>query len=390
MTTIVHETPGLIDMRSLTLMGAQAKPSTKSPIGYFGTGLKYAIAVLLRNQVPVTLWRGEEQHVFYLRTTKFRDKDFDQVMVRRARGLMARWTYIELPFTTQLGRNWELWMALRELHSNTLDEQGTTRAALLNDELGVSGDRGMPGHTRIIVGPHDGYTDAWSKIGDIFLPLAGVQWDGKQRVDVERVPSKHLYWRGMRVMDLPKEAPAMLRWNILAPLELTEDRTVKYSFYASGAVAREVAESSDERLIRDVLTAPERTWESTLDWQFSGATPSSAFLQVQAKLRARGRSSSASAYSWSRRYIPEEEQEEPWQARASQLLRDGLLQDFLDLIQGGGHARDVADALDAHLQRQADAEESSRVPRVVVVHRDGSAGQPGSSLDAPGPEPYSS
>ena len=30
----------------------------------------------------------------------------------------------QLPFTTELGKNWEVWQAYRELHSNTLDESG--------------------------------------------------------------------------------------------------------------------------------------------------------------------------------------------------------------------------------------------------------------------------
>ena len=47
MSVIVHENLGLIDPRAFTTRGLNAKPNTKSPIGYFGTGLKKALKLLL-------------------------------------------------------------------------------------------------------------------------------------------------------------------------------------------------------------------------------------------------------------------------------------------------------------------------------------------------------
>ena len=55
---IVHSTPGLIDLRAFTTFGVNSKPNSKNPIGYFGTGLKYAVAVLARHKCPVTVWIG--------------------------------------------------------------------------------------------------------------------------------------------------------------------------------------------------------------------------------------------------------------------------------------------------------------------------------------------
>ena len=121
---IIHETIGLIDSRAFTTFGINAKPSTNSPIGYFGTGLKYAIAVLVREGLKVTVWIGTEPHEFYCEPSNFRGKDFSLIRMRRQRGVTRKWMATDLPFTTELGKNWKLWMALRELHSNTLDENG--------------------------------------------------------------------------------------------------------------------------------------------------------------------------------------------------------------------------------------------------------------------------
>lgn len=80
---VVFETPGLMDIRAFTIMGLNVKPTTKNPIGYFGTGLKYAIAVLVRNGLRVRMYIGQTEYEFYLKTSKFRDQDFDFIMLRK-------------------------------------------------------------------------------------------------------------------------------------------------------------------------------------------------------------------------------------------------------------------------------------------------------------------
>ena len=47
-------------------MGVSAKPNTKSPIGYFGTGLKYAMAALVRLGTQPVVWIGLISYPLYL------------------------------------------------------------------------------------------------------------------------------------------------------------------------------------------------------------------------------------------------------------------------------------------------------------------------------------
>jgi hypothetical protein len=54
---------GLIDLDVIRVMGVSVK-TNDNPIGYFGTGLKYAIATLLRTGHTVTLKRGGRDHEF--------------------------------------------------------------------------------------------------------------------------------------------------------------------------------------------------------------------------------------------------------------------------------------------------------------------------------------
>ena len=55
---IIFENKGLIDVHAISIMGVSVKE--EGSIGYFGTGLKYAIATLLREGQKITIWRGKE------------------------------------------------------------------------------------------------------------------------------------------------------------------------------------------------------------------------------------------------------------------------------------------------------------------------------------------
>ncbi|CAM6031606.1 unnamed protein product [Sphagnum compactum] len=73
--SIIFTNPGEIDVRAIVTFGVSAK-ETDNPIGYFGTGLKYAIAVLLRNSQEITIYSGTECYVFNTKTITVRGKEW--------------------------------------------------------------------------------------------------------------------------------------------------------------------------------------------------------------------------------------------------------------------------------------------------------------------------
>jgi hypothetical protein len=106
------------------MMGANVKV-VDNPIGQFGTGLKYAVAVILRHGGTVRLFIETEEYEFYVHEKDFRGKELQTVRMRKRHGTLARWmSSRQLPFTLNYGRNWELWQAYRELESNARDERG--------------------------------------------------------------------------------------------------------------------------------------------------------------------------------------------------------------------------------------------------------------------------
>lgn len=268
---VIFETPGYLDLRAITTFGINAKPNSESPIGFFGTGLKYAIAVLVREKQDITLHIGRKSYRFYTKDQDFRDKTFGFIYMDQSnRGLFKKTE--RLPFTTELGKTWELWQAFRELYSNTLDEAGETYTGTI-----VVDNPGHEGLTRIIVRGAEFMQEYFDR-EKTFLPEGLRNREGTDRLQVFNRPSKHVYFRGMRVMDLEK--PSRLTYNILAHVDLTEDRTAKYPFLVHGEIRDYVAKSEQPEIINAVVNAPAESLEGKLNFDYTSTTPSEAFARA--------------------------------------------------------------------------------------------------------------
>lgn len=264
---IVFETKGLIDVRAFTTMGLSAKPNTSSPIGYFGTGLKYSIAVLVRLGCTPVVHIGLDTYRFEKRPAEFRGVAYDQLRMRQVKAGWKRARYHELPYTTEYGRNWEAWQVFRELESNTRDEGGTTY------EAGVANVKPTADMTQIVV-DLEAFDLAYANRDEIFLPQAQRTGTG---VQVVKGNSEFIYWRGLRVYKPSK--PTRFTYNFLVMLRLTEDRTLAAEYYANSALAEHVIKSEDESFIESIVTCGDGFWESGLDYP-AYMSPSRAFHNV--------------------------------------------------------------------------------------------------------------
>ena len=80
MRTFIFQNAGVMDPRAITTFGVSSKEND-SAIGYFGTGLKYAIAVLLRYGCEITIWTGGQKYEFTTQKTRIRVNDFEIVQM---------------------------------------------------------------------------------------------------------------------------------------------------------------------------------------------------------------------------------------------------------------------------------------------------------------------
>ncbi len=272
---VVFQNKGLIDLRGITTFGVCAKPETKNPIGYFGTGLKYAIAVLLREGLKVTLWHGTKKYRFTVQKKRFRGQPFHVVQMNK----------MDLPFTTELGKNWELWMAYRELAANAMDEPETL--------IGAEGIRDSgAGRTTFIVEGH--MIEAIHNERDVIFLKSEPRYafDSVELHDGLGV-GKYIYYRGIRVSELPKQA--MFNYNLLDKITLTEDRTLPSIYKAYNAISKAIVECDQIGLIRQMLEANQNWWESQIDYNLWSAKPGAVFNEVVAYYGHTGTSYNRSA-----------------------------------------------------------------------------------------------
>lgn len=265
---VVFENDGLIDPIGITTFGVNAKLSD-NPIGYFGTGLKYAIAVLLRCGQKITIWRGDEPLHFESVIQTSRGKDFSIVCMNGQ----------PLGFTTDLGKTWEMWQAFRELFCNCQDEGG-----IAYETTDFNPRRGR---TAVVV-DGDQFFTAFQKRQDYILGSKPMfKLDG---VEVHSGQSQTIFYKGIAVAQFPDNHRPMHTYNIVGHLELTEDRTVKYSWQPAERVAYAVQMTDNVEFIEEILKAnPEGFgaqggFEASLDFNFHGVTPNEAFLATVERL----------------------------------------------------------------------------------------------------------
>lgn len=111
--------PTTLDLRLITTFGASVKTDDAS-IGYFGTGLKYAIAGVLRMGGNISLTTPEGTFQFSEKSETIRGKTIPCVYMEAEDR-----TLTPCGFTTELGRNWTPWMIYREFWANMRDEHGS-------------------------------------------------------------------------------------------------------------------------------------------------------------------------------------------------------------------------------------------------------------------------
>ena len=272
----------IIDLDVIRIMGVSVKEGD-NPIGYFGTGLKFAIATLLRTGHKVSLVRDGKQYVFGVEDQEIRGEEFGVVTMGDER----------LPFTTELGRNWTPEMAYRELHSNCLDEGGE----ITDGPLGFH-----PGTLFEIEG--DGIRKAYLERANMFLEGDPIHVTHDVEIHEGSCPSG--FYRGVRAIN--HEFPSLFRWNVTADLGLTEDRTVRNPYAYRSYIRNTIASMHNVNLLERILLAPKDTLEGKLDYSLC-SFPSQAFLDVCARFRTDLRLNQTAYKLWIKSAPPDELEE---------------------------------------------------------------------------------
>lgn len=251
MNKVYFMNPGTVDIQALVTFGVSAKQDNDA-IGYFGTGFKYAVAIILRTGGKINIRSGGDSYQFDAATRDVRGKPFEFVRMNGS----------EIGFTTHLGANWEPWMAYRELFSNCIDEGGEVA--------------NNPGEFDTVIEVES------ELIYKCFQDTNKYFLRGKQPVykaekcEIYDFPSPFIYYRGVAIRNC---TDAMYTYNVLCHLPLTEDRTPTYDFYWQEAIAEAVQAADDESLLWNLLGSDKEFERSYIDYS-NGHKTSQAFVHV--------------------------------------------------------------------------------------------------------------
>jgi len=229
---------GTFDLRGMLTFGLSAKVKDDA-IGFFGTGFKYAVAIILRNLGTIKITtKGEDgnyyMYEFFAKRENFRGKDTDFIFILDH----TTGESISANITTRVGINWKHWMAFRELYCNCKDEEG-----VISTEYQEGFD------TVIEVDCAPIYQAFQEKDSYILPEMEPIFKTGSAEIYERKLP--YVYYRGIAVYSAQDDAA--YTYNILDYIELTEDRTVKYEFYVRSAIQKVLQLCDVDQVIEQVV-----------------------------------------------------------------------------------------------------------------------------------------
>lgn len=232
---------GDFDVRAMLTFGVSAKDK-QDAVGFFGTGFKYAVSIILRNGGKISVITGGKGAEFTVKRETIRGKDFDLVYFAGS----------QAGFTTHLGVNWAPWMAFRELYCNTMDESG-----IVTDDI----DEAIGYDTIIEIHSNEIYS-AWTERHQFMLESDKIT--ESNHIEIHQGAKNFIFYRGNAVF--ATDRPTLYGYNIKSSIDLTEDRTAKHEYQVRFALKRCLQNLKDKRLIREILTSEQECLETNISW----------------------------------------------------------------------------------------------------------------------------
>lgn len=306
MSKLYFQNNGAFDARAMTTFGVSVKTGDNA-IGFFGTGFKYAAAIILRLGGKISVGtKGEDGkfqiYTFTKKSESIRGKDVDLVLMNGQ----------EIGFTTHLGTNWQPWQAYRELFCNAKDEGG------------IVGDTLEEFDTTVSVDCQEIY-DAWHNREAYFLESKPA-FVGAY-VDIHRNLSDYFFYQGIAVANVPQSA--MFSYNVKSKLKLTEDRTADSKDTIYGYIRSDILYSlQDEEMLRAILGADKNTFEGNIHYP-DYYSASEAFLRVCERQIKTGRRLNESARAL---YVKQRQSQGEYEARDLSALENKMLKKAKEIL----------------------------------------------------------
>lgn len=258
---------GEIEMGGLHLMGVSSKRGDSEKIGFFGSGNKYSIALLLRKKIPFKIFSGKTQVKIETKKVMFRGALYEQIVIDGE----------QTSLTTSMGIDWETWFAVRELYCNALDE-GEAKMGITQTPIGTVGNTSIfielteelsvffKDIKRFILTTREGTLDSVkTHYGGVHI----FQSDGKEFI---------AYRKGVRIF--PTNEIKSLYWYNFSDIQINESRVYQYEHEVLERIASYFSVCSKKEIIENYLSHWKDNYEKNAKWEYAEDKLSSTWHEI--------------------------------------------------------------------------------------------------------------
>lgn len=253
------QSQGEIEIEAFTLIGASSKRNDTTKIGYFGSGLKYSIASMLRNNIGFKIFQGEKEIIFDVVEKTFRNEKYNAISVNGQETSMT---------TTMGGSDWDIPFApFREIFSNALDEDDSVVLEQTNDLFGTNGK------TTILIENTAAISDFYKNFHEYFCAQNPNILHSNKYFSVYPAASSgnvKLFRKG--ILCYENETKSIFSYNS-PDFEINESRVLSNTYHAKHYIARGFKLCDNNHIIKTLIQTLQGGnagyYEHTLDFSWS-------------------------------------------------------------------------------------------------------------------------
>ena len=266
---ILIQNDGEIESNSFELIGASTKRDQSGKIGFFGSGLKYSIAYMMRNGIEFKIYSGMTELKFTTVDEVLKDQQFKRICINGR----------QTSYTITMGPTWTKdWFVLREIYCNALDE---SQCLIVKDTENVQPSEGK---TRIFIELTDQLKEVsynWDAyFADERTPLfvsnpvytcyigTGDGSVSTQAVSVFTRTNGTLYRKGIKVYD----SKGLLFDYGFSAVDINEDRTAKHPSALCYSVYNMFGTFANEDYIKAILRTSGSEDKECIEYGYLGST----------------------------------------------------------------------------------------------------------------------
>jgi hypothetical protein len=239
MKVLQIKSAGEMQLEAISLIGASTKRGDDSTIGMFGSGLKYAVASLLRQQIPFFVFSGNKEIKITTKSVDFGGKTFNRIFINGE----------QTSLTDSMGtEDWDgAFPFIREIYSNALDEDKNATIEVVDNVVPEAG------FTTFYIHITPQINDLVIKFDEYFVDREKALFTNKHIGEIHTTRDGiRLYRKGILAY-ADRQDKSLFSYN-LEHIGINESRVIRNNYEAYNEVASLLESCTDARILRRWIT----------------------------------------------------------------------------------------------------------------------------------------